>query len=99
MSENGSDSANKNIDPNQTEKIEEYLLLNVLMETIPDTIYFKDTESRFIKINKAQSKLLGLENPEDAVGKTDFDFFDAEHSQIALEDEREIIRSQTPVIG
>jgi two-component system sensor kinase FixL len=98
MSEKGSDSIKEIFDNDQGEKIEEYLL-NVLMETIPDTIYFKDSESRFIKVNKSQSKFLGLEKPEDAVGKTDFDFFDPEHSQAALADEQRIIQSKEPVLG
>ena len=50
-------------------------LLQALMDNIPDIIYFKDTKSRFTRINKAQAKFLGVKNPSEAIGKTDFDYF------------------------
>ena len=53
------------------------------MDKITDTIYFKDNESRFIKINNAQAKLIGIENPEEAIGKTDFDYFNKESAKDA----------------
>ena len=51
-------------------------LLHTLMETVPDSIYFKDAEGRFIRINKALADRFGLGDPAEAVGKTEFDFFD-----------------------
>ncbi len=73
-------------------------LLRALMENSPDTIYFKDNSSRFIQINRAQATLLGLESTEDAIGKSDFDFFNPEHAQDALADEQLLIESRQPVI-
>ena len=73
-------------------------LLNALMENSPDTIYFKDNSSRFIRVNQAQADMLGLNSPEDAVGKSDFDFFTHEHAQEAFEDERRIIESRKLVV-
>lgn len=85
-------------DVTEQKKMEEALLyeknlLQNLMDNIPDHIYFKDNESRFIRINKAQAKLLGLNSPEEAVGKTDFDFFSPEFARIAYEDEQRIFRT------
>jgi rsbT co-antagonist protein RsbR len=73
-------------------------LLHALMETLPDAIYFKDTESRFIRINKAQADRFGLE-PAQAVGKSDFDFFTEEHARPAYEAEQEIIRTGQPLLN
>ena len=50
-------------------------LLQALMDNLPDFIYFKDVNSRFIRINKAHARHLGLQNPDEAVGKSDADFF------------------------
>jgi len=71
-------------------------ILQTLMDSIPDTIYFKDKESRFTRINKAQGKLLGVANVYDAIGKTDFDFFD--HAKQAFEDEHRIIETGEPIV-
>ena len=74
------------------------ILLQILMDNIPDTIYFKDKQSRFVKINKAQARLLGVNTPEEAIGKTDFEFFSKKHAQNALEDEKKIMNSKEPLI-
>jgi diguanylate cyclase (GGDEF)-like protein/PAS domain S-box-containing protein len=77
----------------------EKILFNSLMENMTDQIYFKDKQSRFLRINEALAKNLGLKNPEGAVGKTDFDFFSKEHAQQAYDDEQKIIATGKPVIN
>ena len=72
-------------------------LLGTLMDNLPDTIYFKDRESRFTRINKALAKGFGLSDPGQAIGKTDFDFFTAEHAQQAYNDEQEVITTGKPM--
>jgi len=79
--------------------MEERHLLRTLLDNLPDMIYFKDRESRFTRINKAHANEFGLNDPAQAVGKTDFDFFTAEHAQGAYNDEQEIIRTGQPVLG
>ena len=73
-------------------------LLHTLLDNIPDTIYFKDTESRFTRINKAHALVLGLDRPEEAVGKTDFDFYPEEQARQAYEDEQQLVRSGEPLL-
>jgi PAS domain S-box-containing protein len=72
---------------------QEQHLMRMLMDNLPDHIYFKDHASRFIRINKSMAQFLGLNDPDQAVGKTDFDFFTGEHAQQAYEDEQTIIRT------
>ncbi len=79
--------------------IYEQYLLHILMDYSPDSIYFKDSKSRFIRINKTQANLFNLKNPKDAIGKTDFDFFLREHAERAFADEQNIIRTGKPVIN
>ncbi len=74
-------------------------LLELLLENVPDTIYFKDRESRFIKVNEAQAAVLGAESPEATTGKTDYDFFAEVFANEALRDEKEIFRTKKPLIG
>ena len=72
---------------------QEQYLMHTLMDNLPYHIYFKDRESRFIRINKSLAQFLGLNDPEQAVGKTDGDFFTSEHSQQTYVDEQNIIRT------
>ena len=74
-------------------------LLHTLMDHTPDHIYFKDQESRFIRINRSLADQFGLENPIDAVNKTDFDFFTREHAQQAYQDEQDVIKTGKPIEG
>ncbi len=74
-------------------------LLDALMELLPDNIYFKDTQSRFIRINRAMALRFGLSDPAEAIGKTDADFFTPEHAQEALASEQAILAGAQPLIG
>jgi PAS domain S-box-containing protein len=73
-------------------------LLRTLMDNSPDTIYFKDRESRFVKCTSSLAERFGVSR-EEMVLKSDFDFFDDAHARAAFEDEQEIIRTGRPVEG
>jgi PAS domain S-box-containing protein len=83
----------------EAELMEERHLLRTLMDNLPDVIYFKDLESRFTLINRALARAFGLDDPGQAVGNTDFDFFTAEHAQPAYDDEQEVIRTGKPMMA
>ncbi|RPI02545.1 MAG: hybrid sensor histidine kinase/response regulator [Ignavibacteriae bacterium] len=73
--------------------------MNMLLDNVPDHIYFKDMESRFIRMNKSQAERFGLKDPADAVGKTDFDFFAEGHARPAFNDEQQIMKTGEPLVG
>jgi len=75
---------------------EEKHKLHQLVENIPVNIYYKDTESRFVLANTSTAKKLGVETVENLMGKTDHDFFDQNHSDIARANEAEIMRTKQP---
>lgn len=77
----------------------ERYFLRALIDNIPDSIYFKDAESRFVRINKAQANRFGLKDPDEATGKTDFDFFSEEHAAPAFADEQEVMKSRKPMVN
>ena len=74
-------------------------LLNALLDNVPDRIYIKDTESRFIKGSAALAKRLGLKTPGDIVGKTDYDFHPDTLAKSFHEDEQRVILTGKPVIN
>ena len=75
----------------------ERYLLRTLMDNVPDRIWFKDLESRFQRNNRAHTKMFNQDDPQQLVGKTDFDFFTEEHARQAFDDEQQIIRTGEPV--
>jgi PAS domain S-box-containing protein len=74
-------------------------LLHSLLDTLPDSIYFKDEQSRFIRVSRAMAERHDLGDPASAIGKSDFDIFTEEHARPAFEDEREIMRTGRPVVA
>jgi PAS domain S-box-containing protein len=77
----------------------EQALMRALMDNVPDSIYFKDAASRFTHISRGLAARLGVQDPREAAGKSDSDFFSAEHARQALEDEQEVMRTGEPLIG
>src|SRR5579863_207625 len=73
-------------------------LFDALMDNIPDTIYFQDTACRFMRINKAQAAMLGVSDPKEAIGKTDFDFFTPDIAKGFYEAEQELLKSGEPIV-
>jgi two-component system cell cycle sensor histidine kinase/response regulator CckA len=74
-------------------------LMEALEENIPDTIYFKDIQGRFIHISKAHMRAFNLMDKRMAIGKTDFDFFTEQHAREAFEDEQRIMQTGQPIIN
>lgn len=74
-------------------------LLDNLMDHLPDSIYFKDLDSRFLRVNKGLTDKFDLDDPAEAIGRTDADFFSHEHYREAREDELRIIESGQPILG
>jgi diguanylate cyclase (GGDEF)-like protein/PAS domain S-box-containing protein len=74
-------------------------LLQALMDNIPDTIYFKDTVSRFTRINRAQATVLGVRTPEEATGKTDLDFQKNDIAQGFYEEEQRLFQTGESLIN
>ena len=72
---------------------QEHYLSALLMDHLPDHIYLKDLEGRFLRVNQALSKAFGLNAPEEVVGKSDHDFFSAQHADEARTDEQKIIQT------
>ena len=77
----------------------ERFLVDTLMEHVPDSIYFKDAESRFLRVNRAMAQRVRLSDPAELVGSTDFDFFSRDHAEAARRDELQIIRTGRPLLN
>ncbi|MBN2007754.1 PAS domain S-box protein, partial [candidate division KSB1 bacterium] len=73
--------------------------LQALMDNIPDLIFFKDSASKYTRVNKALATALGLQSIEQATGKSDFDFYSEQDAQNSVEDDIFIYENGVPLIG
>jgi PAS domain S-box-containing protein len=71
--------------------------LSTMMDNLPDNIWFKDRESRFVAANRAMLSWTGFKDQSEIVGKTDHDLFSEEHADAALADEQKIIATGQPI--
>lgn len=90
-------------DVTERKKVEQDLayerdLLRALLDHIPDSLYFKDRDSKFIRVSKSLASRLGLSSPKEAEGKSDFDYFAHQHAQPAFDAEQIIIATGNPVL-
>jgi diguanylate cyclase (GGDEF)-like protein/PAS domain S-box-containing protein len=68
----------------------EKALLRQVIDTIPDLIFFKDVDGRYLGCNKAFEAFAGRSEHEQ-VGKTDFDFFDHKTASFFREQDRQML--------
>jgi rsbT co-antagonist protein RsbR len=73
-------------------------LLRTLIDNMPDAIYVKDAQSRFVVANQGIAEVMGTGTPEGLLGKTDFDFYPQALATKFYADERRIIESGQPLI-
>ncbi len=74
-------------------------MFDALMVNSHDSIFFKDRQGRFLQISQASVQGLGIQNPQEAIGKTDFDFFPPEYAQKYQEEEALILKTGQPLIN
>lgn len=72
-------------------------MLRTLIDNLPDRIYVKDTECRFLLNNAAHLRALGAQTLTDVVGKTDYDFRSQELAKRYHADDLHVIQSGTPL--
>lgn len=83
----------------ETELRQKEELFTKLTDTIPDRIYFKDRQSRFVRINAKAARDMGFADPRDAVGKSDFDIFVEPHAHRAFSDDQRLMDTGEPLVA
>ncbi len=74
-------------------------LWDIFFEHTPDYVFLKDTESRIIRTSRAHAQVVGLDSPQELVGKTDFDLFPPEDAQRFYDEEQRIMETGQPIIA
>lgn len=73
-------------------------LLQTIIDSLPDPVYFKDTASRFIRLNQAAARSLGRETVDEVLGKTDLDFFPPEVAARFRAGEQHLFETGEPLL-
>ena len=93
---------NQNLDQTVEQRTEELsherFLLRTLLDHLPDAIYFKDSEGRFLRVSRSLAHRFGCE-PEELIGKSDADFYPVDFAAETRADEQTLMRSGQPMIG
>lgn len=74
-------------------------LLQALMDNIPDLIFFKDPESRFVRSNAAHLRALGAQTQQEIIGKSDLDYHEPNAARGFMRDEKQIIETGVPLLN
>jgi len=75
-----------------------HVLLKEVFDNLPDFLYVKDLDSRFVLANAAQVKLLGKKQITDLLGKTDFDIYPRDLAERYYADERRVLSTGKPLL-
>ena len=82
--------------------VEEHLrqsqeMLQLIMDNIPQCIFWKDTSSVYLGCNRNLAKIIGLDSPEDIVGKTDYDLVsNKEEADFYHASDAKVMQTDTP---
>lgn len=73
-------------------------LLRTVIDNIPNNVFVKDVNGKFLLNNRESMRLLRVSRQEDLIGKSDFDFLPANLSQMWAEEQQRIMQNDATVI-
>lgn len=76
----------------------DHKLLRILIDNLPDHIYVKDAEGRFLVANQAVADSAHVESVDDLIGKTDSEIYPPEQAEFYGKAERHLLETGEPVL-
>ena len=73
-------------------------LLRTLIDNLPDYVYVKDAQGRFLASNLAAARILGAATTSEILGRTDADFYPPELAAEYRADEERLLASGQPLL-
>ncbi len=74
-------------------------LLRMVIDNVPDAIYVKDKDSRFLVASQLVAQMTGAETADEVLGKTDFDYFSERVAKRYRADELRVMSSGEPMLN
>jgi len=90
---------NARLGQENAELTQERDLLRMVIDNLPDFVYAKDKQGRFVLNNIAHARSLGVNSPVEMKGKSDFDFHPPELAAQFYADEKKIIETGESIIN
>ena len=75
------------------------LLFRALMDKTADSIFFKDSENRYLRVSNRMVGTFNMDHPSQVEGKSDTAFFAADHAAETLKNEQAIMKSGIPSLN
>ena len=79
-------------------RTKEHELFRTLLDNVPDSVYFKDAEHRFILVNKAKAEHAHL-RMDQMIGKTDADIMPVDVAAVIRQDDEQVLLSGVPLVN
>lgn len=100
----GTDATERKRAENEKLEIQEKLareryLLRTLIDHLPDSIYVKDTQSRFIITNRAELSLIGANSEEETIGKTVNYYLEDKSAAQHLHNDQKLLETGTALVN
>src|SRR6476469_7203126 len=73
-------------------------LLQILTQNLPDLVYVKDAQCRYVFNSASHLRFLGVERQEELLGKTVLDLLPGELAEKFYRDDEAIIQSGRPLV-
>jgi PAS domain S-box-containing protein len=73
--------------------------LEVLLDSMPFCIFFTDRHYRYVRVNRMMANLLRVSGPDQAVGKTNTEFFTKRVARKMIEEDRNILETGKPLVN
>lgn len=74
-------------------------LLRTLVDNLPEEVYVKDRERRFLLVNELVVHALGAQNMDEVIGKRDEDFMSPDVAKQFADEEDELMRTGKPLLN
>lgn len=73
--------------------------LRALLDSIPDSIYIRNQDGRYIVVNRALAALVGCDDPEQVTGRTPYDFYPEERARSFIAEDLKVMAGGEAVIN
>lgn len=85
--------------PSTQTPLDGHLTWQALLDALPHPVYVKDLNSRYVMVNRAMALFLGVSDPADAVGKTDYAFYPSEVAARLVADEQSVMQNGQSMVN